>query len=118
MKEYIVQISDKEQNADALKLEDILAVLMSVYSEYKWHIADISDCGEDKANTDEKKKIYVYDMHWQGAVICIANNEEEAKQKMIAADQLNEEFMDHWKNCYKFSAYDLDTVALTKGDTE
>ncbi len=65
---------------------------------------------------EKTKKIYVFDMAWQGALICIAESEEEAVQKMIDADQLTQDCFDSNKHRYPLMAYDLDVVVSTKGD--
>ena len=69
----------------------------------------------DERKNDEPK-LYVYDMKWQGAVICTAKNKEEALQKMIAADYIDQTFIDNNIKCYEIKEYDLNDVIITKGD--
>jgi len=61
-------------------------------------------------------KIYVYDTGWQGAVICVAENKEEALKKMIAADKLDQEYFDRNQHRFQLDEHDLDDVIETVGD--
>lgn len=61
-------------------------------------------------------KIYVYDTGWQGAVICVAENKEEALKKMIAANKLDQEYFDRNQHRFQLDEHDLDDVIETVGD--